>query len=154
VANFGQLTAEIGLPVWGTPANFNGFRVLPLLLHRRRSPEANQSLHDVWKSPAMARYIYIFGGSCPLAEFCPVQSSLYVLVLRSLLLACSVTARHSMQRASANFAAWYKEWNYGTFAEAPPIFGWAAITLGIGSHSSFALSRIKSQKSHDVLMSS
>jgi len=31
---------------------------------------------------------------------------------------------------------WYKEWNYGTFAEAPPIFSWAAITLGIGSHSS------------------
>jgi len=23
--NFGTLAAEIGLPVWGTPANFNGF---------------------------------------------------------------------------------------------------------------------------------
>jgi len=22
-----------------------------------------------------------------------------------------------------NFAAWYKEWNYGTFEEAPPMFG-------------------------------
>jgi len=31
--NFGPLTAEIGLPVWGTPANFNGFRVLAALLH-------------------------------------------------------------------------------------------------------------------------
>jgi len=25
--NFGPLTAEIGLVVWGTPANFNWFRV-------------------------------------------------------------------------------------------------------------------------------
>jgi len=25
--------AEIGLPVWGTPAHFNGFRVLAALLH-------------------------------------------------------------------------------------------------------------------------
>jgi len=24
MANFGPLTAEIGLPVWDTPANFNG----------------------------------------------------------------------------------------------------------------------------------
>jgi len=31
--NFGPLAAEIGLPVWGTPANFNGFRVLAALLH-------------------------------------------------------------------------------------------------------------------------
>jgi len=27
MANFGPLTAEIGLPVWGTPVNFNGFRI-------------------------------------------------------------------------------------------------------------------------------
>jgi len=31
--NFGPLTAEIGLPVWGTRAHFNGFRVLAALLH-------------------------------------------------------------------------------------------------------------------------
>ena len=31
--NFGLLEAEIGLPVWGTPANFNGFRILAALLH-------------------------------------------------------------------------------------------------------------------------
>ena len=30
---YGLLTAEIGLVVWGTPANFNGFRVLAALLH-------------------------------------------------------------------------------------------------------------------------
>jgi len=37
MANYGPLAAEIGSGVWGTPANFNGFRVLPILLQRRRS---------------------------------------------------------------------------------------------------------------------
>jgi len=31
--NFGPLTAEIGSGVWGTPTNFNGFRVLAALLY-------------------------------------------------------------------------------------------------------------------------
>jgi len=31
--NFGPLAAEIGLLVWGTQANFNGFIVLTALLH-------------------------------------------------------------------------------------------------------------------------
>jgi len=33
MVNVGPLTAEIGLGVWGTPAKFNGFRVLAALLH-------------------------------------------------------------------------------------------------------------------------
>ena len=33
MVNFGPQTAEIGSGVWGTPANFNGFRVLAALLH-------------------------------------------------------------------------------------------------------------------------
>ena len=33
MVNFGPLTAEIGSGVWGTPANFNGFRFLAALLH-------------------------------------------------------------------------------------------------------------------------
>ena len=33
MVNFGLLTAEICWRVWGTPANFNGFRVLGALLH-------------------------------------------------------------------------------------------------------------------------
>jgi len=68
MANFGPLTAEIGSGVWRTPANFNGFRVLPSLLQRRRSPETNQTVHDIWPSPGLVHTIgpiYIFGGSCP-----------------------------------------------------------------------------------------
>ena len=33
MVNFGLLTAEICWRVWGTPANFNGFRILAALLH-------------------------------------------------------------------------------------------------------------------------
>jgi len=44
-------------------------------------------LHDLWQSPGLVHYIYIFGGSCPLTEFCQVQNSLCVKVLRSPILA-------------------------------------------------------------------
>jgi len=33
MVNFGLLAAEIGPVVWGTTANFSGFRVLAALLH-------------------------------------------------------------------------------------------------------------------------
>jgi len=33
MVNFGSLSAEIVSLVWGTPGNFNGFRVLAALLH-------------------------------------------------------------------------------------------------------------------------
>jgi len=33
MANFSPVTAEIRWGVWGTPANFNGFRLLAALLH-------------------------------------------------------------------------------------------------------------------------
>ena len=91
-ANFGPLAAEIGseVCVTPTPANFNGFRILASLLQRRRSPEANQTLHDLWPSPGLLHHIYTFGGFCFLTEFCQLQtslSSLCVQVLRSPILA-------------------------------------------------------------------
>jgi len=93
MVNFDPLTAEIGCRVWGIPANFNGFRVLASLLHRHRSTEVNQTLHDVLLSPGLVyiiyRYIY-FRGSCPLMEFYQVQNSLSVQVLHSPILAILV----------------------------------------------------------------
>ena len=133
MANFGPLTAEICWRVWGTQANFNGFRILASLLQRRRSTEANQTLHGVWPSPGLVDYIYISGGSCSLAEFCQVQNSLYVQVLPSPILAAllhgtpaagvSQTLRHSTRNGITEL-----------LQRAPPIFGRAAITLGIGPH--------------------
>jgi len=64
------LAAEMCCRVWGTPANFHIFRVLASLLQRRRLTEGNQTLHDVWPSSGFVLYIYIFGGFCPVTEFC------------------------------------------------------------------------------------
>ena len=83
MANFGALTSEIFWQVWDTPANFNSFRVLALLLHQRHSMEVNQTLHYVWPYFALVYYIYILGGPCPLMEFFQSQNSLSVQVLRS-----------------------------------------------------------------------
>jgi len=47
----------------------------------------NETLHDVWPSPGMVHDIYIFGDSCPVTEFCQVQNSFCVQVLRSPVLA-------------------------------------------------------------------
>jgi len=44
MVNFGPLAAEIGLPVWGTPSNFNGFRVLAALLHGTLVVNVSQTL--------------------------------------------------------------------------------------------------------------
>ena len=71
MVNFGPLAAEIGPVVWGTPANFNGFCILAVLLHSTPAVRVSQTL---------------------------------------------------------------QRWTDG----APPIFGRAAIMLGIGPHSSLA----------------
>jgi len=92
------------------PVNFNGFRVLASLLYWCRSRDVNQTLHDVWPSLGLVRYVYVSRGSCLLTEFFKMQNSLCVQVLR--------TARHSTSRRQPNFVAWYKEWNYGTFTES------------------------------------
>jgi len=41
MANFGPLTAEIGSGVWGTPANFNVFRVFAALQHDTSGRQPN-----------------------------------------------------------------------------------------------------------------
>ena len=125
----GPLTAEIGLAVCSIPANFNEFHDLASLLHWRRSVEVNQTLHDLWPSPGLLHYIYIFGGSCPLAKFCHLQNSPCVQVLRPPTL---VALLHGTPAAGVSqTATWYKK-----SQRAPPIFDWAAITMGIGPHSS------------------
>ena len=109
------LVAEICWRVWGTPANFSRFCILALLLQRRRSPEANQTLYDVWLSPVLIHYLYIFGGSCPWWNFatCKIHFASKSCIL--LYWQCYCTALQ--QWGQPNFAALYKEWSYGTFAE-------------------------------------
>ena len=44
MVNFGPVAAEILTLVWGTPANFNGFRVLAALLHVTPALGVSQTL--------------------------------------------------------------------------------------------------------------
>jgi len=62
MVNFGLLAAEIGSGVWGTPTNFNGFRVLAALLHVLRQ-WASAKLCDVEQRapPIFGRATITFG---------------------------------------------------------------------------------------------
>ena len=128
MANFGPLTAEIHC----TSANFNGFCVLASLLQQRRSPETNKTARCLAVSWA-GTHIH-FGRCCPLAEFCQLQHSLCVQVLRSIL----ASLLHGT-RAAAVSQAWLRGTRNGITElsqREPLIFGWAAIALGIGPHPS------------------
>ena len=112
MVNFGSLTAEICWRVWGTLANFNRFRVLASLLHRRRSTEVNKTLQDVF-SWTGTLYIHFWGllppdGILPAAKFTlrPIAFSYWKRYCRAL----------EQRPRQPNFVAWYNEWNYGTFA--------------------------------------
>ena len=63
MVNFGELAAEIISLVWGTPANFNGFRVLAALLHgsgRQSNYAALNRGHHVGNGPLHSGYLSIF----------------------------------------------------------------------------------------------
>jgi len=136
MVNFGPLAAEIDRWVWGTPANFDRFRILASLLQWCHSTEANQTLHDVWPPPGLVHYVYIFGGSCPLTEFYQVQNSLCDQVLCSPILAAlphctrAVSVSQTLRRSTRNVI---KELLW----RAPPVYARAATTFGNGPHSSY-----------------
>jgi len=103
MVNFGPLTADIGSGVWGTPANFNRFRVLALLLQQRRSPEASQTLNDVWPSPRLLHYIHIFRALAPGPNGILPGSKFTLRASLAFTYIGNITARHSssvVQRAS------------------------------------------------------
>jgi len=116
MANFGSLAAEIGLGVWGTPSNFNGFRVLASLLQQRRSPETNQTLYDVWPSHGLL---------C--IHFCHVQNSLRPSLAFSYI--GIVTLRHSSSGVSQTLRRGTRNGITELSQRAPPIF-----RLGVGGH--------------------
>jgi len=85
--NFGPLAAEIVSLVWGTPWQIStGFasclRHCCDVAHWRPT-----TLCTMFGRILRCYTRYFFGGSCPLTEFCRVQNSLYIQVLRSLILA-------------------------------------------------------------------
>jgi len=130
---YGELRPINGLPVSGTPANFDGFRVLPSLLQRHRSSEANQTLHDVWPSPWLLHYIYILGALAPDRILPSAKFTLRPSLVFSYI--SSVTARHSSSGVSQTLRRGTKNGITELSQRAPPIFGRVAVTLGIGPHS-------------------
>jgi len=117
--NVGLLTAEIGLPVWGTPANFNGFaswlRYCSDVAQRKPA-----KLCTMFSRLLRWYTVYIFSGSCPVTKFCQVKNSLCVQVLRSPILAALLHGTRVVGISQTLFAR-------------------AAITLGTDPHSSFVL---------------
>ena len=55
MVNFGPLAAEIVSLVWGTPANFNGFRILAALLHGTLVVGVSQTLRRWTESATYIR---------------------------------------------------------------------------------------------------
>jgi len=124
--------AEIGSGVWDTSANFQrlsrlGFVTAATLLTGGQ-PHFARCLRVSW---AVTLYIH-FRRHLPLTEFCAVQNSLYVQVLRSPVLAAllhgtpTAGVSQTLRRGTRNGIT-------EIYQRAPPLFG---ITLGIGPHCS------------------
>jgi len=69
MANFGPLAAEILSLVWGTPANFNGFRVLAALLHGNLVVGVSQTAtlnrgHHLYSAGRPSRWAFAYISSC------------------------------------------------------------------------------------------
>jgi len=110
MVNFGHWRLRSVSMVWGTPANFNGSRILASLLHHRRSAEVNQTLHDVWPYPGLVHYINFRGllppnWILPCVKFTLRPSLAFPYI-------GSVTARHSVSqtlRCSAEGATYIRQ---------------------------------------------
>jgi len=137
MVNFDPLTAEIGWRVWGTGTPNKLQRFLASLLHRRRSTEVNQNCTTFGCLLDWYIFIRLWGllppnGILPGAKFTlrPSRAFSYIGTWQH------YCPRHSSSARQPNFASWYKERNYGNVA--PRHFQQrAAITLGVGPHSSF-----------------
>jgi len=100
--NFGSLRAEIDWRVWGTPKNFNGFRVLAYCTDVAQ--QRSTKLCMMFGRP-LAGALYFWGilspnGILPGAKF-TLRASLAFSNIGS------VSARHSSSGSEPNFAAWY-----------------------------------------------
>jgi len=80
-----------------------------------------------------------FGGSCPLSDGILPGAKLSLHPSLAFSYIGSVTARHSSSGRQANCGV-VQEMQLGNLEllqRAPPIFGWATTTFGIGPHSSW-----------------
>jgi len=139
MVNFGPLTAETCWRVWGIPTQqistgFASWLRYCTDVAQRRSTTLCRMFDRL-----LGWYVQRpFWGSCPLTEFCQLQNSLCVQVLRSPIGPLLAALLHGTRAAAVSQTLWHGTRN--GIAElsqrAPTIFGWAATTLGIGPHSS------------------
>jgi len=134
MANFGPLTMR-SVREFGAPQHIlTGFatclRYCSDVAHRRPT-----KLCTMYGRLLGWYTIYTFSGALARTEFCPVQYSLYVQVLRSPVLAALLHSNpaagvsQTLRRGTRNGITELSQ-------RAPPIFGQAAITLGIDPHCS------------------
>jgi len=120
--NFGLLTAEIG------SANFKFQRVSRLAFITAATsltggqPNFARSLAVSWVGTLYTHFRGLLrsDGISPRAKLTLRPSLAFSYI-------GSVIAQHSISGRQPNFAAWYKEWNYGTFAEG-------ATCIRLGGH--------------------
>jgi len=129
MVNVGPLTAEIGLPVWGAPTNFNRFRVLASLLQRRATslkggqPTVARCLVVCW---AGTLHIHFWGLLPPDGILAHAEFTLRPSLAFSYILADGLS--QTLRRGTRNRITEISQ-------RVPFIFGWAGITFGIGPHS-------------------
>jgi len=130
MVNFGPLAAEIGPVVWGTPGNFNGFRVLAALYCSDIAQRKPTKLCTVFGRCLGWYTTYTFSGVlAPLRNFdrCKIHFAFKSCTLVFWQLYCTAL----QQQAAAKLC--------GVEHRASPVFVRAAITLGIGPHSSIII---------------
>ena len=115
MANCGVLTAEVGSAVWGTQQISTVFFAPWLRFCSDVAHRMPTKLCTMFGRLLGTLYIH-FRGLLPPDRMLPVQNSLYVQSLAFSYVG-SVTVRHARSWCQRNFAAWYKEWNYGTFED-------------------------------------
>ena len=129
----GPLTAEICWRVWGTPANFKGFACWLRYctdVAQRRSTKLRRMFGRLlgWYT------IYTFLGA--LAPNVILPDAKFTL-RPSLAFSCIGSIRLLHDTPAAGVSQTARNGITELSQTAPPIFGWAAITLGIGQHSSW-----------------
>jgi len=133
--NFGSLTAEICWRVWGTLAISTGLaswlRYCTDVAQRRSTKLCRMCGRLLgWYT------IYTFLGALALNRILPGAKFTLRRTLAFSYIA-SVTARHASSGRQPNFVAWYKEWNYGTFAEGATYIRLGGHHVGLGHRPTF-----------------
>jgi len=100
MVNFGPLTSETRWRVWGTPANFNTFSTSWLRYCTDIAQRRSTKLCTTFGRLLLWCTIYMqFWGLLPLTEFCQLQNSLCVQLLRSPKLTASLHGTRALASA-------------------------------------------------------